>query len=214
MPLAHSTRLASEISTAVKRQFGDEAGAQITDTDIIRWINQGQTEITRKGDVNKTTATTTSVASQAEYTFSATNIFKLLGVFYKDVPLEHITFEQAQESILKYTSTVISNATPTSWYEFDNSIFLYPTPTVTGDTIKIFIVAAPAVITAVANTLSIPDTHYQALLQYVLQQAHELDDDLNAAGVKERQMQESMASLAGTTTERYYSVVTVLPEDQ
>ncbi len=214
MPLAHSTRLASEVLTAVKRQFGDESGAQITDTDIYRWINQGQTEIARKGEVNRSTATTVSVVGQAEYTFSSTNIFKLLSITYKDRPLEYMSFEQAQESILSYPNIPNDNGEPTNWYEFDTSLFLYPTPNVAGDTIKIYIVLAPVAVTTSTDVLSIPDTHYNALVQYVLQQAYELDDDLNSANFKGRQLEESLQGLSSTSNSKYYPTITVLPEDQ
>jgi hypothetical protein len=36
----------TDIAVRVKRTFGDEAGVQIVDDDIIRWINEAQEEIT------------------------------------------------------------------------------------------------------------------------------------------------------------------------
>ena len=40
-----ATKTVSDIATDVKRTFGDEAGVQVNDTDIARWINSAQIEI-------------------------------------------------------------------------------------------------------------------------------------------------------------------------
>ena len=212
MPLAQSTKTVADISTAVKRQFGDESGTQITDVDIIRWINQGQNVICQRGEVNKTTITTSSVAGQDTYSMAEVNIFKLLGVQYDNVPLQNSSFEQVQESVANVGSTNFT-ARPELWYEWDDSIILYPTPSSSDDVIKLFIIAAPAAAATTTSALSIPDTHFDALLQYVLQQAYELDDDFSSAGVKGQQMENSMTRLASTATYNTYPTITVLDED-
>lgn len=213
MPLAQSTHTALDITTAVKRQFGDESGTQISATDILRWINQGQAEIVRRGEVNKSMASTLSVANQGQYTF-VDNIYKILGVFYNNQPLFNVTFEQAQQSFLDNPDTINLTSTPTNWYEYDDSIYLYPIPTGTGDTIKLYAIKAPTPVTSNSDILTIPDTHYQALLQYVLQQAYELDDNFSSASVKSQQMVESMGELMNVSTYATYPVITILPEDQ
>ena len=88
-----------------------------------------------------------------------------------------------------------------------------PTPNATGDSIKLFIIAAPVAVTASGNVLSIPDTHFDALLQYVLQQAYELDDDFASASVKADQLERSMDVLASSASYKTFPTITVLPED-
>src|SRR4051794_4723859 len=39
-----------DIITRVRRTFGDEAAVQVTDADIIRWINDGQVEVVKAND--------------------------------------------------------------------------------------------------------------------------------------------------------------------
>jgi len=39
MPITPATRLVAMLSAESKDNFGDEAGVQITDADIIRWVN-------------------------------------------------------------------------------------------------------------------------------------------------------------------------------
>ncbi len=212
MPLAQSTRTVLEVQTAVKRQFGDESGTQITDTDILRWINQAQTNICNRGEVNKTSATTPSVAGQDTYTIAGTNIFKILAITYANRPLEGVSFEQSQATLSNISASNFLSA-PETWYEYDDSIVIYPTPIASGDVIKLYIIAAPVAVTASGNTLSIPDTHYDALLQYVLQQAYELDDDFGSASVKAQQHETTMEGLMSTASYRTYPTITVLAED-
>lgn len=54
--------LVSEIATRVKRQFGDEAGAQIEDADILRWVNDAMIDIARTNNLLQISATTATTA--------------------------------------------------------------------------------------------------------------------------------------------------------
>ena len=214
MPIGVSTRLASEIVTAVQRQFGDESGTQINTTDIIRWINQGQLQIARRIEAYKSTATTPSVAGQTAYSFPSDQILVINGIFYADTPLQYISFEQAQASILSSSNFSSIQNTPTTYYEWDDSIYLYPVPKDSGDTIKLFVVKQPTIVTTVSDALTLPDTHFEALLQYCLSQAYELDDDFSSAGAKSQQLEASLNNLADVATYKYYPVITISPEDQ
>ena len=39
-----------DVANRVKRTFGDESGVQVTDDDIIRWVNDAQLEISRQNE--------------------------------------------------------------------------------------------------------------------------------------------------------------------
>ena len=43
-----STYTGTDVSSYVKRQFGDESGVQITDEDIVHWINAGVMRFSEK----------------------------------------------------------------------------------------------------------------------------------------------------------------------
>lgn len=203
MPLASSSRTVADVAQQVKRQFGDESGTQISNDDIIRWVNDGQLEICRRGEVNKSTAITSSVANQTAYNFPSDSIVKVLGISYKGTPLENSSFEQIQQ----LPKIDYSNC-PELWYEYDDSIYLYPIPNISNDEIKLFLIRAPTIVAATGDSLTIPDTHYNALIQYVLQQAYELDEDFSSAGVKSAQMESSMSDLMSTSSYQYYPVIT------
>lgn len=220
MPLIPSTKLVSDVLTAVKRLFGDESGAQLTDADIIRFINQGQLVLATENKYTRTTATTTSVANQAGYTFAGTNILSIEGLQYNTIPLKNQSFEQVQESYLKqfgFTSPpATAIGTPAVWYEYDDTVYLWPPPSVTGDIITLFVATYPTVVASSVDTLSIPDTYYEALIQYVMTQAYELDDDMQSASLKIKQLDMSLSKLASTekaTQNQYYQVITIMADD-
>lgn len=216
MPLFSSTHTVADVAQHVKRQFGDESGTQISNEDIIRWINQGQLDIARRAEINKDAATTSSVTAQNAYTFPSDSILKILAVSYNNFSLDNSSFEEIQQLTQKFDSNLnvaMTNQIPTTWYEWGNSVYLYPTPTATGDTIKLYIIRTPPLVTSISNALSLPDTHYSALLQYVLQQAYELDDNFNSAGVKAAQHEASLSDLSSVASYEFYPTITVLPED-
>jgi hypothetical protein len=215
MPIAPATHLVSDIITAAKRQFGDESGAQITDTDIIRWVNQGQLEIARKNKWNKTTATTPSVSGQSQYSFTGVNIISIEAVFYNEVPIDQRQFSEVQELILSKTNPAqTQSGVPILWYDWDDSVFLWPPPQASTDTIKLFCVLQPVLITTGSDTLSIPDVYYQSLLNYVMQQAYELDDDWNGSMVKQKQLTDDLNEIEQDYgSERFYATITVMQED-
>jgi hypothetical protein len=219
VPLIPSTKTVLNVLDAIKRKFGDESGAQLTDTDIIRWINEGQLEIARKNKYTRTTVTTPSVAGQAAYSFVGTNILSIETLSYADQFIEGKSFEQVQEEYLNTsgpTTTLTSTAVPLVWYEYADSVYFWPIPTNAGDTIKLYVCTYPVAVTSSVDSLSIPDTLYGALLDWIMAQAYEMDDDLQSSQVKLQQHTNTIndaATLSRGVNNKTYPVVTVLVED-
>lgn len=217
MPILTSTKTAQNVADAVKRQFGDESGAQINDDDIIRWINEGQLDIASTTKYTKTTTSTPSVATQEQYSLPGVNIIGIDGVYYNGIPLQQRQKVEVEELILQTqdpANPTIQPSTPTLWYEYDDSIYLYPPPLDSGKTIKLFASVLPAAISNLTDFLSIPDTYYTILTDFVLARAYELDDDLQSANYKEKSMLSKLGELDDLVSERTYPVITVLMEDQ
>ncbi len=61
--------IVSDVITRVRRTFGDEAAVQVTDDDIIRWINDAQIEVIKhnEGALQKSDLLDL-VANQSTYT--------------------------------------------------------------------------------------------------------------------------------------------------
>jgi hypothetical protein len=214
MPIAPTTRTAAEIIAYMTRAFGDESGAQITEADIIRWINSGQNDINKKNRILKDIATTPLIVGTRSYTFPTPNILEIEVLQVDGKPLQYMTFKEANEYITKNDPQFTVTDTPYIWYEWGGSIFVYPTPSAVL-TLSLYYIKYPTPIVLSSNTLSIPDSYFEPLLQYCLAQAYEQDDDWTGSAQKRDQLKESLNDLSQDGAEysrQFYPTITELDE--
>jgi hypothetical protein len=215
MPIAPMTKTANDVIAYVTRAFGDESGAQITDADIIRWINSGQSEINKENKILKATATTPLVIGTRSYTFPTPNILEIEVLQVDGKPLQYMSFKEANEYITSEDPTFTATGTPWLWYEWGGDILVYPTPDAVL-TLTLYYIKYPDPIAAGVDTLNIPDSYFESLLQYCLSQAYEQDDDWTGSANKQQQFKESLTKLSddGSRYNRqFYPTITVLDED-
>jgi hypothetical protein len=206
-----------EIKTRVKRQFGDESSVQVTDDDIVRWINDGQREIATVNDeVLETIATTAITSGTADYALPE-DMLRLRTVRYGNRKIQGLTLQEAEEKIVNYEDPAsYKTGTPEYFWIYANRITLYPTPNLTdSDNLKLYYTRIPA---AVAIDADIPELHakyHSAIIAYVLQQAYEMDEDWTASGNKSAQFVNNLNSLKESDwiTHDSYPTIRVLPED-
>jgi hypothetical protein len=184
-----------DILTRAKTQFGDESGVQIQDEDIIRWINDGQRNIASANELNQAKATTSSVASQQEYVLPS-DVMSLHSIWYEGLMLQNMSLAAAEEHVAKIGQTDYNVGTPVAWWTWANSLFLYPTPTsAVTNGITLLYTKYPVDVLTSSDALSVPLTYHNALLEYVLSQAYELDEDWQASQLKANQFQSSLNNL-------------------
>lgn len=215
MPIAPMTKTANDVIAYVTRAFGDESGAQVTEADIIRWINSGQNEINKENRILKATATTPLVIGTRSYTFPTPQILEIEVLHVDGKPAQYMTFKEANEYVLSNDPEFTATGTPWMWYEWGGDILLYPTPDAVLD-LTLYYIKYPTAIAAGVDTLGIPDSYYEALLQFCLAQAYEQDDDWTGSAQKQQQLRDSLTKLAedGSRYNRqYYSTITFLDED-
>lgn len=215
MPIAPMTRTAGEIIAYVERAFGDESGAQVTEADIIRWINSGQNEINKENRLLKATATTPLVVGTRSYTFPTPNILEIEVLQLAGKPLQYMSFKEANDYILREDPTFTLSDTPWLWYEWGGEILLYPTPNAVF-TLTLYYIKYPTPITASTDILGLPDSYFEALLQFCLGQAYEQDDDWTGSAQKQQQLKESLNKLSDDQSRynrQYYSTITEINED-
>ena len=216
--IERKTKTVQDVITAVNRQFGDESGTQITSSDVIRWINDGQREIVLKNtEVNQAMVQINVSAGVTAYPVLANvpDMMVIHSLHYNGQILRPMTFVQAQEQIIQSDDTQVSD-TPTFWYEYAGVINLWPKPSVSKDLgITIFYSSAPVTIADDSGPLSVPDSYFKALVDYCTAQAHELDQDFAAANVKAQQFETSIQVQANRTRseDNQYPTITLLPED-
>ena len=159
MPAEIFTRTGTEVANSVKRQFGDPDGRQITNDDILNWINSAQQDIISQNPILKDSAQTNVVSGQDIYTYPSESIQYIEALHYDGVPLEHYTFQEAQTYILSNPDAdIVQDVKPSIWYERAGNIYLFPKPleNVTNG-LRLFFVRQPANLASLGNTLSVPD---------------------------------------------------------
>lgn len=216
--LERKTKTVADVITSVNRQFGDESGTQITASDVIRWLNDGQREIVIKNpEVNQAMVSINVTAGITIYPLLAAipDIMVIHSIHFRGQILRNMTFVQAQEQIIQSQDNRTSD-TPSFWYEYAGVLNLWPKPTTSyAGGLTVFYSSAPTLIATNTATLSVPDTYFKALVDYCTAQAHEMDQDFAAASVKAQQFETSIQVQANRSRseDNMYPTITLLPED-
>lgn len=196
-----------EILKRVKRQFGDEQGLQITDEDIIRWINDGQRELAVQNDLMQTTATTPLIKDQDQY-YLPPDILLLRSVRIAGRRLEPVSIEQASSVIPNLGNGAVG--VPTHFTVFANKIDLHPTPNYADpNDLQLYYTRTPIPVEAHTSVPELPLQYHNRLVDYCLQKAYELDENWDAARIKGQQLAEGVSELRGKdTVQDYYPSIT------
>lgn len=191
--------LVSEIATRVKRQFGDEAGAQITDADIIRWCNDAQQEIAVANDLLQVSAYTATTAGTQKYTIPA-NLLILRSAKWQGVKMQAVSMEEADALTLS-TSATVPTGVPTTYWQFARQIYLWPIPGVSAASdLVLYYTRVPTALTVVGDTPELPLQYHPRLVEYCVAQAAELDDNLQHYAMKMSQFKQGVGELKDNAT--------------
>lgn len=215
--------IVSDIMTRVRRKFGDESAVQVTDADMIRWINDGQRQIVLKNEtLLEKTAVTSSVQGQQEYTLPV-DLLILKFIQYREststayYKLRGLTPVEFNEYIDGWADGGVSQGTPTAYTIFSGKIVSFPTPqTAVTDGFKIYYNRSPVDVASASDTPDLPLLYHNALVSYCMQQAYELDEDLESAGSEVAKVAEDIDLLRGREdwkTQETYPIISVCAED-
>lgn len=194
MSLQPSTKTFQDLSSEVKRVFGDESGVQLEDADLIRWTNAAQMDIVTQNGALKAKSSTSSVAGQATYTLPGLNIQQIASLHYDNRLLPNTPFAEAERIFMSRDPGMEATGTPELWYEWAGEFTLYPTPT-EPKSITVYYTVYPDTITGdPAQLLSLPDRLYNAVVNYVLAKCYEMDEEFQASQLAEQRYRESVQS--------------------
>lgn len=216
MGIRPTTKKASDVITAVQRQFGDEAGIQVTDSDIFRWINDAQREILVVNKTYKATAVTDLVAGTYEYTFPDEPIVDIQSIWINGTRIKYQSFPEFEEYSVANDPNRNNTGTPYVWTEWAGQFIFYPTPdTDSAGGIKIHYTRGATEVSSAADPLSVPDLYFNRVVEYCMAQAYELDEDYQASQMKLGQFTDGISSQNDTTIHEspFYPSITVLDED-
>lgn len=218
MALSTISKTVNDVANNIRRSFGDESGVQISDADIIRWVNNGQLEICSSAIVKRANSTTNLVAGQSEYDLSSLKIHKINSLRVSGTKAEYLTFQDFDEKVQTQDPSSYNTGTPYLWTEWAGKILLYPTPSVDQvNGISVFYIPLPDDVTSMSDTLYVPDIYFNRLVEFVLAQAYELDDDPENSQFKLSQFSSRLSSMGDDDTDPsidFYPVITVDPEDE
>lgn len=170
--------LVSDIQRRVKRAFGDEAGSQITDADIIDWINDAQIEICRKNDVIQVIGTIPSVINQPRYALTAlADILKLFLVKFDGNTLQTLTQQDADQFDSTYDQLNQGTGIPTHYWVFANNITLFPVPSIVKN-LSVYYIRKPVAVAVGGDTPEIPVQYHTQIVDYCIGRAMQQDNNL------------------------------------
>lgn len=212
MPKETFTYKGVDVSIRVKGQFGDTSGAQVSDDAIIRWINDAQREIVNNNFLLRDTKYTNIIAGQYDYEFPEEKVLAIEALYIDGYPIEAVTVQAARDWVQTPDPTKANSAdVPRIWYERAGIITVYPVPNVNiPNGLKIEYLKVPTDITALTDTINIPDRYFNELVNYVLAQAMEMDENFSAASMKMTQFREGLGRLSYkenmNQTDLYYTI--------
>ena len=211
-----------DVLTRVQRTFGDEASVQVTTDDVVRWINDAQLQICINNEgLLETTVSTNVIQGQKEYA-QPSDLSVLRSMAYKGFRVKQMSFAEFNEYIDGFdASTGVSPygpGIPEIYMVWQGVITLFPTPNenVTNG-LKIYYVKQPDSVGTLADPLTVPLQYHLAIVDYCMQQAYELDEDLEKAAFSKGKFEQTTQQLNDRnkwTGQEFYPRITTLPEDE
>lgn len=210
-----------DVANRVKRTFGDEGGIQITDSDIIQWVNDGQLQISVDNeDLLETVGSASIVANQADYAVP-TNLNVLRSLMYDNRRLRALSFAEFNEYLDGFKKPTNENpfgaGTPEVFMVYGGTITLFPAPAnALTDGLRLYYSRHPDSVGTLADSLTVPERYHTAVMEYCLKRAYELDENAEMTVLKKGEYDAAIQKLKGqekSTSNEYYPRITTLPED-
>lgn len=210
--------IVSDVITRVRSQFGDATGIQISDSDILNWINDGMRDVAYEANLNQTRAEADVIQGQSEYTLPS-DYLTIFSVNYLGSTLLALSIQE-KDNFIQNADSLVSQKQQgicTHYWIWAQTIYLFPTPqTSTLAGLVCYYTRTPSIVSQGSDTLDIPISYQNSLLDRVLQRAYEKDDDWQAAQIKESQYATNVARLAEDASyneHEAYPSITVSPRD-
>jgi hypothetical protein len=215
----------TRIANRVKRQFGDESGVQVTDNDIINWLNDALTEAAVQNEsINLSSGLLASVAGADTLLLvgASTEFAAVHSLHYRPSPTQPyspLTFV-SNRSFSELFPTWGDTATGVPLFytkHSGNEVKIYPSPAISDA--QGFIVYYNSFFDEyldLEDTMNISPRYFQYLLEYCLMKAYEMDENWEAADRKASFIQATLNSLHTNDVnlnQNSYPVLSSTPED-
>lgn len=218
MPAEEFTHTGTDVASRVRTGFGDSSGAQLADSSILSWINDGQREIVNSNPILRATKITDVVAGQSDYSFPNDKVLSIEALYISGYPLTNLSPQAAREYIqAQDPAKLLNSERPDVWYERAGIITLFPVPNKTiSNGLKLEYVSNPINLSVLSSALAVPDRYFNELVSYVIAQALEMDENYDASNMKLRQFRDGLDRLSTKDTisqDSQYTAVMADPAD-
>lgn len=215
--------IVSDILTRVKRQFGDESGVQVSDADIIRWINEAQRHIVSTNEaLLEKIALKDSAVNQQSYPLPI-DILILHSISFQDIgqvsytKLKAFSINQFNEYVDGWDGSTFAPGTPSVFTVFAGQLLVFPIPLVSvANAFKIYYTRVPTDVVNNGDTPDLPLLYHDVIVKYCMQQAYETDANFQGVWFKNNEISTDISVLRGRDAwkaEASYPVMTILSED-
>lgn len=174
----------AELRVQVRDRLDEPSSAFWTDVQINRWINEGVRDVARRGEVIQTKVEIDSVSGAYEYDLPA-DVVRVYRVEYQDASdqvqsLEYRDFN-SMDSVWWTRQKTTESSRPywyTMWgYPPNLKLTVFPTPSQTDETIRVFYYSVPSAITGDNDTVVIPTGWEDMVILYAEYVALRKDGD-------------------------------------
>lgn len=215
--------IVEDIIIRVRRIFGDEAAVQVSNDDIIRWINDGQIEIVRNNDgALQRSSQINLTAGQFEYGVPD-DLLILRSLRYKSsdmssfMHLRYRNMQQFDEILDGWDGTAHPASAPEYFTIYEGMIILFPTPNAdSAGGLKVLYNRKPTDVVNPTDEIDLPLLYHPVILKYCLWQASLLDEDHEPAMMYQNNFKGDMDLMSMRETsdpvEKYHTI-TVLEGD-
>jgi hypothetical protein len=164
----------AQIEAAARNKYNSTGDTFYTSSEIVDYIYQAQLELAQACPIIEAVYSTTSVASQQEYSYP-TNTTEIKRITYDGRKLQPITFRQ-DDAVTGLDSDTTSTGTPEYYMIWNRTLYLRPIPATSSQTIKIFSINEPQVMTT-SSALEVPSLFHMDIVNFVAAQMAYKDDN-------------------------------------
>jgi hypothetical protein len=208
----------NDVIIRVRRTFGDEADVQISDDDVIRWVNDAQRDIAINTGLLETKATSVVSASTGVVEFPdnlltlhAASVISGTDDSPVETPLKFLTFTEFQQ----VSQPQASETYPLFYTNFGRSVYLYPIPS-DDVTLILFYTRTPVDVSNGNDIIDLPINYHSRVVEYCMKQAYELDENFEASVMKTSEYEKNLSTQQNQESQgnqATYPVLTIRPED-
>ena len=188
--------LVSDVLTRVRRTFGDESSAQITQSDVIRWINDAQREAVMQNEgLLQKIGYIASVAGTTTYDVPS-DMFVLSHMYFRESAtsayyvLKWMSLKDFSEYVDGWDGSDLSGIPLIYTQQEDGKFTVFPKPQASvANGFKLIYSRYATDVVDANSTIDLPPYLTNYVTNYCLMQAYEMDEDWESAEKKQQQIQ-------------------------